>query len=92
MVSKIPKWQIKKNVLDLEYRNAKDWINNLTIICATIIIGFLIAFLQGSIPEKFVAFSGFFLVAIICILIVRITDLNSLSKGKLEEINKLGKI
>lgn len=88
---KIPSWQITKNILDLEYRDIKDSINNRIIILATLTIAFSISFLQDSFPKNLKSQGIVIIFAIISILTITILDKKNSAKEKLKEIAKLKK-
>jgi len=89
MVKKQVDWQIQKNILDLEYRDIKDWMNTFIIISSTLIIGFIIAYLQDSIPEKFSFYSMVFVGGLLTFFFVKIRDLYDEGKVKLQKIKEL---
>ena len=86
---KIPSWQIKKNILDLEYRDIKESINNHIIILATISITFVIALLQNSFPQNLESSALFIFIGIVSILIFRMINKKDEAKNKLKQIQKL---
>lgn len=82
-------WQIKKNILDLEYRDNKEWMHLLIIISATLLIGFGIAYLQESIPQGFFRLSIILLIGILAVIFMKIKDFYYEAKNKLEQIKKI---
>lgn len=86
---KIPEWQIKKNILDLEYRDLKENINNCIIILATLSIGFVISFLQNSFSKEFLNLTLIIFLGIFSIFLILIFDYKQQAKEKLDEINKI---
>lgn len=82
-------WQIRKNILDLEYRDLKESINNHVIIIATLSIAFFIAFLQDSFPQRLEFSAVMTFLGVFAILSMRIIIRREDAKHKLKEIENL---